>query len=317
MVAVLGCALTLTATGVLAAEGAPSPEAIHRWVEQLGSDDYVAREIATVELMRAGRSAIEAVAEAALKDDLEVACRSISVLQALLGSEDLGTGDAAADALTKIAETSSGSSADLAADVLIDFQDARQSRAVDEIRRLGGSVDIGNPLTGNADGIRVTIGSGWHGQAADLKLLRRLPDLELLSVHGVGITDGDLKNLEGLPRLTMVQLYGSKVTLSGVAQLAQMYPGIKIDRRSSAMLGVAGQSDPGGCRITLVQSNSAADRAGLMADDIIVRFQNEQVPDFETLTTLIGSRNPGDKVTVELRRGNELLKKEVELGAWK
>ena len=27
--------------------------------------------------------------------------------------------------------------------------------------------------------------------------------------------------------------------------------------------------------------------------------------------------HPGDKVTIELRRGSELLKKEVELGAWK
>ena len=76
-----------------------------------------------------------------------------------------------------------------------------------------------------------------------------------------------------------------------------MYPGIKIDRRRNAMLGVAGQTEPAGCRIVRVQPGSAADRGGLMADDHGDAIQNQQVPDFETLTTLIGERRPGDKVT--------------------
>lgn len=314
-VAVFGVGLSSTLAGEPAA---PSADAIHRWVAQLGSDDYGAREVATVRLMRAGRQAINAVAEAAMKDDLEVAWRSVEVLQALLSSEDLATGDAAADALGKIAEFANGSSADLAADVLVEFQDARQSRAIEEIRRLGGIVGIGNPRSGNADGIMVTIGEKWQGRSADLKLLKRIPDLELISVHGVGITDSDLKQLEGLPRLSRVELYGAKVSAAGLNWLSQAYPGVDIDRRSSAMLGVACQSDTKAiCQVTKVQPDSAAERGGLLVDDIIVKFQDQPVPNFETLTALIAARNPGDKVTIEIRRGNELLKKEVELGAWK
>ena len=190
--------------------------------------------------------------------------------------------------------------------------------AIKELRQLGASVEMGNPMTGNADGIHVTLGAEWHGKAPDLKLLKRLPNLERLSVHGAGITDDDLKNLEGFNRLSWIDLFGSKVSANGAARLTQMYSGIKIDRRGNAMLGVAGRTEPAiGCRITLVQPGSAADRGGLMADDIILQFQNQQVPDFETLTTFIGEARPGEKVTIEIRHNSEVLKKEVTLGSWK
>jgi PDZ domain len=189
--------------------------------------------------------------------------------------------------------------------------------AIKELRQLGASVEVGNPLTGNADGIQVTISAEWHGKPPDLKLLKRLAHLERFSVRGVAITDDDLKQLDGMGRLEMVELFGTKVTADGAARLAEMYPGIKIDRRSSAMLGVAAQAVPAGCQITLVQVGSAADQAGLKAEDIILKFQDHEIPDFPTLVSQIGACQPGDKVTVELRRGNEALKKEVKLGAWK
>src|SRR5271169_3762257 len=106
-----------------AAEPAGSTERVRYWVVQLGSDDYGTREEATVQLIRAGRLAIGPVTEGALQDDLEVASRSIQVLGALLAAEDSATGDAAADALAQVVKAQRGSSADLAAEVLGDFDD--------------------------------------------------------------------------------------------------------------------------------------------------------------------------------------------------
>jgi hypothetical protein len=325
LASVLAIALPIAlAVPLSAAEpGAPAADSVRQWIGQLSSDDYGTRAEATVQLTRAGKSVVDAVTAAALQDDLEVACRAVEVLQTLLASEDVATGDAAADSLTRIVEARAGSSADLAADALSDFQGLRQDRTLEELKRLGAMVIVGNSITGNSDGIQIVIGSEWRGTAADLKLLKRVPDLEMLRVHGVGFVDDDLKHLEGLNRLSEIDLFGSKVTVDGAARLAQLYPGVKIDRRSNAMLGVSGQTDPAGCRITLVQPNSAADRAGLQEQDIIFRFQDQQIPDFETLTSQIGSRNPGDKVTIELRRRDEannrddVLTKEVELGSWK
>jgi PDZ domain len=282
-----------------AAEPENSNEHIRYWVVQLGSDDYGTREEASVQLVRAGRAAIGPVTEGALQDDLEVASRSIQVLGSLLAADNAATEDAAAE-------------------VLGDFDEIRQQHAIDEIKSLGGSV-LGSPK----DGLRVILGAEWHGTSTDLALLKRVADLDWFSVRGVALTDDDLKYLEGLQRLEIVELYGTKVTAAGAARLAQLYPGIRIDRRGNAMLGVAGETVPLAgqqgtcCRITVVQPGSAADRGGLLAEDIIVKFQDQAVPDFETLTTLIGARAAGEKVTIELRRGEATLKKEVELGAWK
>jgi S1-C subfamily serine protease len=96
-----------------------------------------------------------------------------------------------------------------------------------------------------------------------------------------------------------------------------MHPGIKIDRRGNALLGVAGHADLAGCRIMRVEDCSAAAKAGLEADDIILKIQEHNIPDLDALTKEIGACQPGDKVTIELRRENEVLKKEIKLGAWK
>src|ERR1700730_673084 len=139
-----------------AADPAPSTERARYWVVQPGSDDYGTREEATVQLIRAGRSAIGPVTEGALQDDLEVASRSIQVLGSLLAADDAMTEDAAADALSQVVKAQRGSSADLAAEVLGDFDEIRQQHAIDEIKSLGGSV-LGSPK----DGLRVILGTEW------------------------------------------------------------------------------------------------------------------------------------------------------------
>lgn len=193
----------------------------------------------------------------------------------------------------------------------------QDDEAIKDLRQLGASVEVGNPVTGNADGIHVTLGAEWHGKPPDLKLVKRLPELERLSVHGVGITDDDLKQLDGLGRLVQVELFGSKVTADGTEQLTKTHPGVNIDRRSNAILGVACQTERAGPRVTFVKPGSAADQAGLKADDLIVRFQDHEIADFNSLTNQIGARQPGEKVTIEIRRNSEVLKKEVTLGSWK
>ncbi len=101
-------------------------------------------------------------------------------------------------------------------------------------------------------------------------------------------------------------------------RLANMHQDISVDRRrTNALFGVAGDDDPAGVRIAVVQSGSPADRGGLMPNDIIVKFAGHDVGGFTALISLIGNSDPGDKVTIELRRGSETLAKEIKLGSWK
>ena len=101
-------------------------------------------------------------------------------------------------------------------------------------------------------------------------------------------------------------------------RLAKMHQDITVDRRrTNALFGVAGDDDPAGVRITVVQSGSPADRGGLAANDIIVKFAGHDVGNFKGLISLISNSDPGDKVTIELHRGSETLTKEIKMGSWK
>ncbi|HEX3998799.1 MAG TPA: PDZ domain-containing protein [Pirellulales bacterium] len=296
-----------------------SPQAIGQWVGQLGSDSYTVREAASDALIQAGRPAIASVVAASQKDDLEVTTRAVQILAAMLKSSDVDTADAAATALTKIAAVRNASTAAMAAagvatDALGDYEQMRQERTLAEIRRLGGTVVVGNPLTGSPDGVQITLDADWHGGAAGLRLLKHVPNLEYLSVHGVAMSDEDLAELRSLSRLSAVELFGTKVTAAGSEKFAQSHPATRVDRRSNAKLGIMGEN--GTCKIAMVQPGSAAERGGLMPEDVILKFQGRPVNDFATLTKEIGSCDAGDKVKLEISRDNQTIEKEVTLGAW-
>lgn len=302
------------------ARPAPSAKAISQWITELGSDSYSLREAATDHLIQAGRSAIDAVCSATQKDDLEVTTRSVQILSALLKAPDIATADAAESALARIAAVRNASTAAMAAagiatDALADYEQVREERVLDEIRRFGGDVQINTMIPGNPEGVQITLESTWKGGLDGLKLLKHVPNLERLAIHGVPMTDRDLVDLNSLSQLTYVELCGTKVTVAATQKFAQAHPSTQVERRN-AKLGVMGDLN-GTCRITVVQPGSAAERAGLMIGDVVTKFQDRAVNDFQGLRAEIGAYDAGDKVKVEITRGNDTLQKEVTLGDWK
>lgn len=73
------------------------------------------------------------------------------------------------------------------------------------------------------------------------------------------------------------------------------------------MLGIAGQSNARGCRVTHVAEKSPAANAGIAVGDIVVRIDGGVVKDFASLINLVGKHAVGDKVRVELLRQDEKL----------
>lgn len=69
-----------------------------------------------------------------------------------------------------------------------------------------------------------------------------------------------------------------------------------------------------GARIGQVEPGSAAARAGLQVDDVIVSFNGNAVGDFLDLRRFINRQRPGDEVTVRVKRGAEELELKVRLG---
>jgi serine protease Do len=94
--------------------------------------------------------------------------------------------------------------------------------------------------------------------------------------------------------------------------------GVPLEDSSDAsvqpVLGVAGEPKGETCRVTQVFPGSAAARAGIQVGDVIRKFNDEPVAEFEQLARLVRKREPGDKVKIELVRGEQTMTLDVTLG---
>lgn len=57
-----------------------------------------------------------------------------------------------------------------------------------------------------------------------------------------------------------------------------------------------------------------ASKAGIKAGDVVKKFDGEEVANFHALQRLLGRRKPGDKVPLGVRRGDEWVDLQIELG---
>ncbi|HEX8648187.1 MAG TPA: trypsin-like peptidase domain-containing protein [Thermoleophilaceae bacterium] len=88
--------------------------------------------------------------------------------------------------------------------------------------------------------------------------------------------------------------------------------GETIDR---GYLGVeTGDSPSGGAEIGSTVPGGPADRAGLLAGDVIKKVGGEDVDESSDVSAIIATRAPGDEVEVEVDRGGTVEKVKVRLG---
>ena len=97
----------------------------------------------------------------------------------------------------------------------------------------------------------------------------------------------------------------------GVVSVAER----EIERRRPA-LGVVLEDSSQGPRIHRVLDNSAAAGAGLRTDDVVTHLDGQAMSDRDELIETIRERRPGDRVRLDVLRGDETLEVEVVLGEW-
>ncbi|MEZ4773987.1 MAG: PDZ domain-containing protein [Bacteroidia bacterium] len=87
------------------------------------------------------------------------------------------------------------------------------------------------------------------------------------------------------------------------------------DRHSRTFMGISMTNDEsGGVRISGVENNSSAEKAGLRRGDIIVMIEKERIGNDKQLSAIIRSYDPGDKIDVTYIRGGKKMKTTVKLG---
>jgi putative serine protease PepD len=81
-------------------------------------------------------------------------------------------------------------------------------------------------------------------------------------------------------------------------------------------MGVACTDHPAGAYVQSVSQGTSAEAAGVLQGDIITAIDGEKVPDFARLTARVAQHEPGDKIKLEVLRGEEKRTLSVTLGSW-
>jgi hypothetical protein len=276
---------------------------------------FVVRQIGLTSDIDAQDEAGELLAELAARDEAPALAR-----RAAAALEEL-TGQRSARALTQLEELGAkiarsqiigGLPLDDSA-LSIEINDEFKGKA-DDLRRLKWVTGV--PIL-ILNGKQVT--DQWVEQAASMQGLEELhlyqaqisdagltpladrPMLRQVGLYYTPVTEAALKPLMKAPLLGFVKLYGTKVTEAG-KNTFKAASGVAVDYRRGAFLGVGGMDLDGTCLISTVHDGSPAAKAGLLREDIIIRFAKEAVGNFSSLTDLISQYDAGDEIEIEVAR---------------
>jgi serine protease Do len=83
---------------------------------------------------------------------------------------------------------------------------------------------------------------------------------------------------------------------------------------NGAFLGVNGDPNGNECRIVQVGPGSPAEKAGIKADDVIVKCDGKALGRFPDLVAIVQKKKPNEELALEIKRGEETLTLKVTLG---
>jgi serine protease Do len=177
----------------------------------------------------------------------------------------------------------------------------------------------------SSDGYIVTKASELRGKLI-CKLGEKSYDARLVGTHhdtDLALVKIDAKNLDAVrwsraseksPAVGSFLATASAVAGGEPLAIGVLSVGPRSIAAASGVLGIAvGESD-NGARVDQVFDDTSAARAGLRAGDIITRINSRTIRSRETLIETVGEYRPGDRVRLEIRRGEEDLDISTTLG---
>ena len=82
-----------------------------------------------------------------------------------------------------------------------------------------------------------------------------------------------------------------------------------------AYAGVTGETAAEGCRLTVVDRNSPAAKAGLKAGDVVLKVEGREIKAFSAFQRWVSESEPGETINLQIKRGEQLLSLAVKLEA--
>ncbi len=302
--------MTVHAQPALPLPVVPRPELTHEsathFLRLLQSDNYFEREQASNALEHIGTDSISDLTAACSSADAETAFRAVSILEHLYVDSLMLEDDELTDQIENSLESLSQSTQPLIADKIQYIYDQNsliaEQALIRKVRRLGGIVVFTDTVTRRVPfenrmiqrvGVDVVIGPDWSGGEPGLKALHRLGALR---------------------RIYLVD--GAPVSMAALEEIQSYQPNLEIQRRSPARLGVQGLNGIDECRLSAINANSAASKAGLDAGDVVVAFGADPIRNFDDLIKSIQKHQPGEVIPMRILRNNQELRLEVTLEGW-
>jgi serine protease Do len=82
-----------------------------------------------------------------------------------------------------------------------------------------------------------------------------------------------------------------------------------------AYVGATGADDTNGCRLTVVDDNGPAAKAGLKVGDLVVKVDGREIKLNAFFQRWVAESDPGETLSLEIKRGDKMLSLEVKLEA--
>lgn len=162
----------------------------------------------------------------------------------------------------------------------------------------------------------ITLVDGQLGEET-LQALLMMEQIRTLELRYTSVKPELTDRLVDLPVRGSLSLMGTGIPVETVEQMREKQPGLHIEHKQGGFLGVTCTDGFNVCQINSVVADSAADRAGLRAGDVIVGLDDTQVAEFSELQEAINRHVPGDEVEVKFTRAGVIQSAKVRLGKLK
>jgi hypothetical protein len=191
----------------------------------------------------------------------------------------------------------------------------------DIVEVIGGVVFFGGPGGGvfeaageeSMQAESLVLDGNWRGGDDGLAVLRDLPEVTTIDIHGAKLGDSALKHIAALPKLSNLHIRGTVFSVAALRNLHRAKPDVYLFCQGEAMVGIHADTTSGSCVLSSVYAGSGAADAGLRAGDKVVAIDGVEIRDFAELTISVYGHQVGEKLQVQFERDGKRQTAQVEL----